>query len=69
MEDDEYVVERGSYRGGEAGEGFDNTWGEVVPQVAEGEIVVGGDAPCLTANGDWGNLEEVCEGLVTGDEV
>ena len=34
LEDDEYVVERCSYGGGEVGEGFDDTWGKVVPQVA-----------------------------------
>ena len=69
FEDDEYVIERGSYGGGETGEGLDDTRGEVVPQVAEGEVVVGGDAPCFTANGDWGDLKEVRQGLVTGDEV
>ena len=69
FKDDEYVVERGSYGGGEAGEGFDDTWGEVVPQVFEGEVVVSRDAPCFTANGDWGDLEKVCERLVTGDKV
>ena len=69
FEDDEYVIERGSYWGGETGEGFDDTRGEVVPQVPEGEIVVGRDASCFTANGDWGNLKEVCEGLVTRDKI
>ena len=51
------------------GKGLDDTWGEVVPQVAEGEVVVGRDAPCFTANGDWGDLKGVCEGLVIGDKV
>ena len=34
FEDDEYVVERCSYGGGEFGEGLDDTWGKVVPQVS-----------------------------------
>ena len=69
FEDDKYIVERCSYRGGKAREGLNNTWGKVVPQVAKGEIVVSWDMPCFTTDGDWGDFEEVCEWLVTWDKV
>ena len=50
-------------------EGLNDTWGKIVPQVPEGEIVVGRDASCFTTDGDWGDLEEVCEQLIAQDKV